>query len=193
MAVTWVTNRDYSIMRILKEDCTGLIIDIQERLFPHIYQHAELLRNALILLEGLKELKIPLILTEQYPRGLGPTVEKVKLCVEKYNPIEKNAFSCCDETNFITELKQSGRINVIICGIESHVCVLQTVIDLIQMGINPVVVSDCISSRKLSDKEVAIERMRSEGAVITTYESVLFELARRAGTESFKTISRLVK
>ena len=103
------------------------------------------------------------------------------------------AFSCCDDTGFMNELKTFGKKNVIIAGIESHVCVLQTTIDLLENNYQPIVVEDCVSSRTLNNKNMAIERMRQEGAIITTYESILFELCRFSGTDAFKAISKLVK
>ncbi|MFH0756295.1 MAG: hydrolase [Bacteroidota bacterium] len=180
-------------MRIIREDCSGLVVDIQERLFPVMDKKEQFLNRILILLEGLKALEIPLLVTEQYPRGLGSTIEPVKLALEPYAAIEKVAFSCCDEPAYSASLGRLGRKKVIICGIEAHVCVLQTVMDLLDGGYDPVVVADCISSRHPEDKTTAIERMRASGAIITTSESVLFELARVAGTEEFKIISRLVK
>ncbi len=153
----------------------------------------ELLRKSLVLLEGLKILDIPLFLTEQYPRGLGPTVEEISNALGPIAAIEKATFSCCDEPDYRKLLEDSGRKTLIVCGIEAHVCVLQTVMDLVASGYTPVVVEDCISSRNPADKRVAIHRMRTEGAVITTCESILFELTRVSGTDEFKAISRLVK
>lgn len=180
-------------MRILKENTVGLFIDIQERLFPHM-QEMDLLEKKLITLTaGLKVLEIPFLVTEQYTKGLGFTILPLKLALGDYSAIEKIAFSCCDEPRFVNTLSASGKKNVIICGIETHVCVLQTAIDLLQAGYQPVVIEDCVSSRNLSDKHTAIERMRQEGAVISSLESILFELARYSGTETFKSISKLVK
>ncbi len=180
-------------MRILTEHTTGLVIDIQERLFPHINEHKVLLRNVEILLEGLRILEIPILVTEQYRKGLGTTIAPVVEKLLKFDPLEKMTFSCCDDSVFLSELKAIKRKNVIICGIESHVCVLQTTIDLMKKGYRPVVIEDCVSSRKPNDKTIAIERMRREGAIISTYESILFELARVSGNENFKSISKLVK
>lgn len=102
-------------------------------------------------------------------------------------------FSCWDEPRIAEAIAVAGKDNIIITGIESHVCVLQTVIDLKHNGYHPVVVEDCISSRRENDKRIALERMRYEGAIITSYESILFELLRYSGTEQFKAISRMVK
>jgi nicotinamidase-related amidase len=190
---TWVRNREDQIMRIDRDTCTGLVIDIQERLYPHMERKEDLLKNSLVLITGLQFLNIPIIFTEQYPKGLGETLEQIKQALNDSKVIEKIAFSCCDEPAFSEILEQSLRHTVIICGIEAHVCVLQTVLDLVSMDFLPVVVSDCVSSRNRNDKEVALERMRSEGAMITTTESILFELTRKAGTIEFKSISRLIK
>ncbi len=107
--------------------------------------------------------------------------------------IEKISFSCCDESAFNQALDDYKKDMVLISGIEAHVCVLQTVVDLLERNITPVVVEDCISSRKLNDKRIAVMRMQREGALITTYESLLFELCRFAGNDTFRAISKLVK
>jgi len=180
-------------MRILRNATAALVIDFQEKLFPHIHGHEQLIKNVPILLQGLKALGIPVFVTEQYVRGLGPTIQPVAAALKGIERIEKSTFSCCDESRFMLALAASGFENVIVTGIESHVCVLQTVIDLIHNGYHPVVVEDCISSRSENDKKIAIERMRREGACITTYESILFELLRSSGTDEFRTISKLVK
>lgn len=180
-------------MRLLTEQSIALIIDIQERLFPHIAEKENLLVNTTILTKGLQALGLPIIVTQQYTRGLGSTINQVKDTMASFQPVEKTAFSCCDEPAFTKQLTNSGKKNVIIAGIETHVCVLQTAIDLIASGYNPVIVEDCVSSRTISNKKIAIERLCAEGAVITSYESVLFELCRFASTDVFKTISKLVK
>jgi nicotinamidase-related amidase len=180
-------------MRILEKETVGLIIDMQERLYPHVQDHEQLTKNTEILIEGLKAIGIKILVTEQYTKGLGFTIEPLKSLLTDIKFVEKQAFSCCDEPRFFEELSLTGARTVVIAGIESHVCVLQTAIDLLANGYTPVIVEDCVSSRKPNDKSIAIERMRKEGAIITTYESLLFELLRESGTESFKKISKLVK
>jgi nicotinamidase-related amidase len=180
-------------MRIIKEQSSGLIIDIQEKLYPHIHKFDVLSRNTQILIRGMKILNIPVILTQQYTKGLGDTIPAIREVMVDFNPIEKNSFSCCDEPGFMVVLKKLGKKYIIIAGIESHVCVLQTMLDLMKLDYIPVVIEDCIASRRSRDKKMAVERMRQEGAIISTYESVLFELCRYAGTEQFKQISKLVK
>lgn len=180
-------------MRIIKENTIGLIIDIQERLFPVMCKKEALLNNCKTLLQGLSELQIPLLATQQYSKGLGETLPEIKSIISGFKFIEKCDFSCCDEPNFIEKLKNSEAKNVIICGIESHVCVLQTAVDLKQTGYNPIVVIDCVSSRSKRNIELAKERFRHERILMTSYESILFELTRSATTPEFRAISKLVK
>ncbi|NOZ48393.1 MAG: hydrolase [Chlorobi bacterium] len=180
-------------MRVLKENSIALIIDIQEKLYPFIFKNSELTHNLEILIKGLKALDIPFIVTEQYTKGLGPTIEPVKLNLGEFEVNEKMSFSCCDNHQINESLAFNAKYNVIIAGIEAHVCVLQTVIDLIESGYKPIVVEDCIASRTENNKKIAIERMQQAGAIITTYESILFELCRYSGTDVFRVISKLVK
>ena len=180
-------------MRILKDRTAALIIDIQERLYPFIFENEKLTKNVSQLIEGLKIIGIPIFVTEQYVKGLGLTIEPLATLLGSHPRIEKMSFSCCDEPRIMEGIAVTGKENIIIAGIESHVCVLQTVTDLKRNGYHPVVVEDCVSSRNENDKRIAIERMRQEGAIITTCESILFELLRYSGTEQFRGISRLVK
>ncbi len=180
-------------MRITKENTVGLIIDIQERLFPVMWKKEVLLKNCKSLIQGLQELKTPLITTQQYTKGLGKTLGELKAIIPRFTYIEKHDFSCYDEPTFSEKLNESGAKNIIICGIESHVCVLQTAIDLKDSGFNPIVVMDCVSSRTAENIEMAKERFRFEGIMMTSYESILFELTRSSGVPEFRAISNLVK
>jgi isochorismate hydrolase len=180
-------------MRIPLKDSIGLIIDMQSVLYPYIHEHEQLTKNSEILVKGLKVLEVPLILTQQYTKGLGDTIDPLKEAAGHQKHIEKTSFSCCDEPMFNEVLAVTARKFVIITGIETHVCVMQTVVDLTERGYVPVVVEDCVGSRNPNDKAIAIERMRQEGAIITTYESVLFELLQYSGGDTFKQISNLVK
>jgi len=180
-------------MRIKKENSIGVVIDIQSRLYPFIQGHEEITRNNRILIRGFQILNIPIVVTQQYTKGLGETIPELAEVLGKYHYIEKMAFSCCDEPRFNEDLALASKMYVIVTGIEAHVCVMQTVNDLIGQGYIPVVVEDCIGSRKPNDKHMAVERMRQAGAIITTYESILFELLKYSGTPEFKEISKLVK
>jgi nicotinamidase-related amidase len=180
-------------MRITKENTVGLIIDIQERLVPVMWEKEVLLKNCQVLIQGLSELEIPLLVTQQYSKGLGETIPEIKSVISDFSFIEKRNFSCCDELVVIEKLKELDAKNIIICGIESHVCVLQTAVDLKEAGFNPIVVMECVSSRSKESIETAKERFRFEGIMMTSYESILFELARSSASPEFKAISRLVK
>ncbi|SRR6056297_2822815 len=180
-------------MRIVKENTVATIIDIQEKLFPVMEAKEDLLSNVQVLLEGLKILNIPVVFTQQYTKGLGDTVYAITEEIENFQHIEKKTFSCCDEKAFSDKLAALNRQNVIITGIETHVCILQTAIDLLAKAYQPIIVEDCTSSRSLNDKNIAIERLRQEGAIITTTESILFELTRISGNQDFKDISQLIK
>jgi nicotinamidase-related amidase len=180
-------------MRIRKEETAALVIDFQEKLFPFIFDTENLTKNTVRLIKGLKLIGIKLFVTEQYSKGLGHTVETISEALGDYSHIEKSTFSCCGSGEVRSVLKKSGAKNIIVFGIEAHVCVLQTTIDLIHMGYKPVLIEDCVSSRNPNDKKIAVERMSSEGAVISTYESILFELCEVSGTDTFKSISKIVK
>jgi len=180
-------------MRIHLEDTVAVCVDIQEKFTSVIYKFDKIIKNSQILIDGLNVLEMSIIVTEQYPKGLGVTIPEIKEHLIEYKPIEKLAFSCCGSEEFCDALKKTEKKNVIVFGIETHVCVLQTVLDLIEMDYQPVLIEDCVSSRKESDRNTALNRMNQEGVIITSYESILFELSRVAGTERFKHISKLVK
>jgi nicotinamidase-related amidase len=180
-------------MRLYRERSIALIVDTQERLFPHIDGHEALAGNMARLIRGLAILRVPLLWAQQYTRGLGETIPVLAELLREHPRFEKMSFSCCGEPSLLSALKLSGRRCVIIAGIEAHVCVLQTALDLLSERFVPVVPEDCVSSRRPADRAAAIERMRQEGTRITTSESLLFELLGAAGTDTFREISRLVK
>ncbi len=171
-----------------------VIIDVQEKLVvamnQELYQQQLLHTNMLI--EGFKALDLPIITTEQYPKGLGPTASALNGATDQYC-IEKVAFSCCGEAEFMTALDKTGATQVVITGMESHVCVFQTVIDLLDRGYTVHLVKDALSSRFLSDYETAVSTAARAGAVITTTEMALFQLVKVAGTAGFKVVSKLVR
>ncbi len=180
-------------MRITKENTVGLVIDMQERLFPVMNEKEALLKSCMTLVAGLGELNIPLVVSQQYSKGLGETLAEIKSLIPDFKHIEKKEFSCWDNPGISGKLKELNAKNVIISGIESHVCVLQTAVDIKASGMNPIVVMDCVSSRSRANYELAKERFRTEGIIMTSYESILFELTRWAGTPEFRAISKLVK
>lgn len=181
-------------MRILAEDTLALVIDFQEKLVPVIDRKEELLHNTEILIKGLRTLNIPMLVTQQYTKGIGMTVPQIaELTGKPFTYNDKVTFSCADNKEIFARIRESCKKNIIVCGIEAHICVLQTIIDLIAKGYHVVLVEDCVGSRKESDRQTGIRRAIAEGAVPTSYEAILFELTRAAKTEVFKEISRLIK
>ena len=181
-------------MRINANDTAVLVVDYQAKLLPAMSELESLMDNSKKLLTGLKELGVPMIVTEQYSKGLGPTVDEIIECMgDSYKPYEKSTFSGICTPEIKAAVDALGKKNILVCGVEAHVCVLQSVIDLIECGYNVLLVEDCIASRKVSDKETSVKRAMGEGALITSAEAALFELTYGAGTPHFKTISKIVK
>lgn len=180
-------------MRIAAEETCCVAVDYQERILPAMVEWEELLQNSVKLLKGLRILEIPVMVTAQYAKGLGLNVPEIRAAAQTEEFCDKKSFGIYDDAGVREQLKNFGRRNVILCGIETHICVLQSVIGLWEAGYQPVLVEDCVSSRRLRDKEIAIERARAEGAIVTTSESLLFELTVSAEHEKFKQISNLVK
>jgi len=180
-------------MKIKAEDCLFVQVDVQERLFPHIQNNEELEKNLITLVKGLKLHEIPFIINEQYKKGIGETIPSLKELVNDYPHFEKTTFSCCGNEDGLAAIKAAKKKTIILAGIETHVCVLQTALDLLENGLQPVLVTDCVNSRKQSDKDVAVTRLVQAGVIPTTYESLLFELTVNAKNPVFKEISKLVK
>ena len=176
-----------------RENAVFVIIDIQERLADVMSDREKVVQNCLHLVESSKILNIPILLNEQYPKGLGPTVPEIREALDSYQPLEKVSFSCCKGGGFIDHLRETGRKKVVISGMETHVCVLQTCIDLISAGYVVHIAGDAVCSRTAENYRAGIEFMRDAGAVITCTETILFQLLEKAGTEEFKNISRRIK
>ena len=180
-------------MRINKEEALFCLVDVQERLFPHVTNNEEIEKNLVTLVKGLKLHDIPFIVNEQYKKGIGETIPSLRELVDPDPHFEKTTFSCCKNEPTMEAIKAAGKKYVIVAGIETHVCVLQTCIDLFEAGLTPVLVTDCVTSRKQKDTDMAIQRLIQAGVVPTTYESILFELTVNAKDPNFKGISSLVK
>ena len=176
-----------------KENAVLIVVDIQERLAVAMSGKDRVIANTQHLIEAARLLRLPLLVTEQYPKGLGPTVAEIKDALTGYAPIEKITFSCCGETSFLDAVAAGGKKQVILTGMETHVCVLQTCIDLLHAGYDVHVVSDAVCSRSIENYRTALEYMRDAGAVITCTETVLFQLLEKAGSDEFKAISRRIK
>jgi nicotinamidase-related amidase len=175
------------------ENAVLLLIDFQERLFPVMHDKEKLLRNVVKLIQGIKVLEVPVMLTEQYPKGLGPTIPEIKGLLPDVKPVEKVCFSCCDEPAFGETLGSLKRQQVLIAGIEAHICVYQTAMALARAGYEVQVVGDGVASRDPENKLVALFRMGAAGISPTTTEMALFELLKVAKGDKFKQISAIVK
>jgi len=175
------------------ENTVLVVIDIQESLARVMHEKDALLENLQKTIKGAGILDIPMIVTEQVPEKLGATIPEISPLLDTVSPISKSSFSCCGEDRFMRELNGMKREQILIAGIESHVCVYQTTVDLIRMGYEVHIVTDCISSRTAGNRALGIERMKDEGARPTSTEMALFELLKVAGGDRFRKISRLVK
>ncbi len=172
-----------------------LVIDIQEKLLPLIDGRERIVNRSRTLLQGAKLFDLPILVTEQYPKGIGQTVPELAnvLATTSAERLEKTTFSCCGDDAIRSALRRIDRDQIIICGIEAHVCVQQTALDLLMMDYQVNICADAAGSRTQLDYDVAMERMRHAGAHVTTAESVLFELCNACGTERFKKMLELIK
>ena len=179
--------------RIMRARAGLVVVDLQERLLPSIFESERLVQNALRLIKGAAILRLPVFATEQYRKGVGATVAAIASAIPGFAPMEKTAFSCFGAPGFVEALRTKGVTDVMLCGIEAHVCVLQTCFDLLEHGFRPFVVADAISSRAAENHRLGLERMRAAGGFIVSTEMILFELLERAGTDEFKQVLTLVK
>lgn len=169
-----------------------LIVDVQEKLVPKIVNLDRMLANCRLLIQGAKILNVPVFATEQYPKGLGHTVGRLRELLDA--PSEKLRFSCAEVLEWGTAAEQAdNRFQIVVAGMEAHVCVMQTVLDLLGSGFQVYVAADAVSSRAELDWKIALDRMSNGGATIVTTESVLFEWCEVSGTSEFKQISQLIK
>lgn len=172
-----------------------VVIDVQEKLCVAMDEVVlrQLVKNAGILLESAAVMNIPVLITEQYVKGLGATLQELKEKAPSALCCEKTTFSCCGSTEFVDALKATGRTQVVITGMETHVCVLQTVIELRDAGFDVHVVKDAVMSRCKQNWQTAVEMMTLAGSIPTCTETVLFQLLKVAGTDEFKKLSKLVR
>lgn len=170
-----------------------LIIDIQEKIINVINEYELVIENTIKLIKGFKALGVPIYHTEQYPKGLGPTVQSIQTELDENEAIQKLSFSCSGAGELFNDLKKKKISQVVVCGIESHVCVQQTVLDLLANNFQVNVVADAVSSRRVKDYDIALSRIRQHGAEVTTTEAILFELLNVCDTEVFKKVSKIVK
>ncbi|MDO4517823.1 MAG: isochorismatase family protein [Bacillota bacterium] len=180
-------------MTLNREDTLAVFIDFQEKLMPAMHRKEDLENKVCRLAKGLQVLGIPHIVTQQYTKGIGETIPSVAEAIGEFEPIDKTTFSCLGHVDFVNQLELASKANIVVCGIEAHICVQQTVEQLLAEGYNVYVPVDCLSSRSQNDCLWATERMEKAGAIMTTYESVLYELVKDSKAEGFREISKIVK
>lgn len=172
-----------------------VIVDVQERLFNAMdaERRDEMVRNVKLLCATARRFGVPVVVTEQYPKGLGHTLPELRAVLDDVTPVEKTAFSCCGADGFTDRLRALGARRVILAGIEAHVCVLLTALDLRAGGFEVSIVADAVCSRRASNLEVGLEQARQAGVVITATETVVFQLLGHADTDAFRELSKLLR
>jgi len=175
------------------QKCCLVVVDVQDKLAQLMYDKGGLFKNIQILIKAAKLLAIPIIWCQQCPEALGATVPQIAGLLADNEPIDKASFSCCGEEEFNSRLDSLARQQVLLCGIETHVCIYQTAVDLRRGGFYMELIVDAVSSRTQENKQIAISRMEAEGVNISCVEMALFELLRTAGHPQFKQIAKLVK
>lgn len=178
---------------ITSADTALILVDVQAKLAPAMHNKEILLDNLKRLVRGLRILGVPILWTEQNPAGLGPTLPEIADLLLDQKPVSKFSFSCCGSEQFRKELNALNRKNMLIAGIESHVCVYQTAADIINLGFEVQIIADAVASRTLENKMIGLEKSKSIGTCLTSTETVLFELLKDAKSEKFKEIIRIVK
>ena len=186
-------NTKKKIKRIDREDALLVLIDFQERLLPAMANSTELEDTVCRMAKGAKTLGLPILVTQQYTRGLGNTVNSLSQILEKFSYVEKSTFSAFKTEEFKNAVEGSGKRTIILTGIETHICVEQTALDLLEAGYNVVLLADCVESRNHRNTKISVNRMRDAGAVISNYESVLYEMLTTSKAAEFKDISNIVK
>jgi nicotinamidase-related amidase len=176
--------------RVLDRERAALVVvDVQEAFRPAVRDFDRTVHNAGVLVRGARALGLPVVVTEQYPKGLGRTVPEVAEHLDSVEPIEKVCFSAAQADRF----SLGGRDQALVCGIESHVCVSQTAHDLLDRGVEVHVARDAVSSRTDENRELGLQKMEASGAILTSVEAALFELLGAAGTDEFKVVQGLIK
>jgi len=170
-----------------------VVVDVQEAFRPAVLDFERVAASVSVLVRGARVLGLPTIVTEQYPRGLGRTVPEVSEHLDGVEPIEKVCFSAVQADGFSRALQEARRDQVVLCGIESHVCVNQTAEDLLADGVEVHVAQDAVTSRTADNRALGLHKMERSGATVTSVETALFELLRQAGTPEFKEVQALIR
>lgn len=177
----------------LRENSAVLLVDYQERFVPVLHDNENTIKNIKLLLSGAGIYKIPIFVSEQVPEKLGNTINDFSELLKDAKIFSKKAMSCCGQIDFLEGLKKKNIKQIAVCGVEAHVCILQTSLDLLNNGFQVHLVTDAITARLPHNKPVAIEKIKSAGGILTSVETVLFEIAYEAGSEEFKRLQNLFK
>jgi len=180
-------------LRIQRAKAGLLVVDIQERLLQAIFENERVGENSHRLIQAAVILNRPILATEQYRKGLGPTILALANAIPNFEPFQKVAFSACGAEGCLHRLKAAGISDVILCGIETHVCICQTCLDLLEEGFRVFVVADAVSSRTQENHFLGLERMRDAGAVISSTEMIVYELLGKSGAPQFKEMLQYLK
>jgi nicotinamidase-related amidase len=175
------------------QNCCLVIVDVQGKLAQLMHDRQALFKNLVILAKAARILDIPVLWCQQCPEALGPTISELAELLTDNQPINKSSFSCCGDPKFVDKLQHLPGREFLLCGIEAHVCIYQTAVELVQRGWRVSVIADAVSSRTARNKEIALEAMRAEAVKLSSTEMVLFELLGGAEHPKFKQIAKLVK
>ncbi len=184
-----------SRMQLQSENCALVVIDVQEKLLPPIFNGELLIRNAALLIHAAQILDIPVLVTTQYAKGLGNTVPELASLVPNVTPVDKTEFGCFGKDTFCSAVKAlpGNRNTMLLCGMETHICVMQTALGALDQGYIVHVASDAVGSRNEWNWQVGLERMQNAGAVISSTEMMIYELMRKSGTPQFKELLQYIK
>jgi len=170
-----------------------VLVDIQGKLAQMMHEKDRFIERNATLVRGMRALDVPIVWVEHNPEGLGRTVPEVARHLDGLKPVEKNTFSCCGNEGFLEALVEAGRKQILLAGMETHICILLTALELVERGLEVQVVADAVSSRRLENKQNALSRLRDAGVVVTNVETALYELMRDAAHPRFREILKLIK
>ncbi len=176
------------------EECALAIIDIQEKLLPPIFEKERLVRNAQLLVRLANILDLPVLVSTQYQKGLGKTIDEISMMLPEMKPIDKLEFGCLSNSDYCSAIGQiQNRSTLLLCGMETHICVMQTALGALNQGLNVHVAADAVSSRTELNWKLGLNRMQSAGAVISSTEMMIYELLGKSGTVAFKEMLKHLK
>ena len=180
-------------LQLSAEKSLLLVVDIQQGFVGHIPELDRVIEKSIIMIEAARLLELPIMVTQQYPKGLGQTVPQLQELLTDCPCYDKVAFSCCGDDTIRRAIRDTGRTQIILVGIETHVCVAQTCFDLLDMNLLPYVIADAVDSRRPTDRDIALQRLNNTGVIVTTAEAAILEMTVSSKYPAFKAISKLIK